>query len=280
MGLAETGVTFGDFFGFFFVLWLGWITARLVSFVLGEEILPRLHMQQGVPFALTTFTRYAIIAVGFVAAVSVLGVPLDRVTIVLSALGVGIGFGLQNLVNNFVSGFVLLTERPIRLRDKVEIDNILGNVSSIGIRASTIRTFDGAEVIVPNGDLISGRVINWTLAARQQRVTIPLGVAYGTDPNKVLGILRKVAEANEKVFKNPTPLALFRGFGDSSLDFELRIFMDPSDVLDVPSAVHVAINDALKEAGIEIPFPQRDVHLKGAPERIPGTGTGTGTDTP
>ncbi|MGB3052849.1 MAG: mechanosensitive ion channel domain-containing protein [Polyangiales bacterium] len=278
MGFAETGVTFGDFFAFFIVLWVSWIIARFVSFVLKEEVLPRLHMQQGVPFALTTFTRYAIIAIGFVAAVSVLGVPLDRVTIVLSALGVGIGFGLQNLVNNFVSGFVLLTERPIRLRDKVEIDNILGNVSSIGIRASTIRTFDGAEVIVPNGDLISGRVINWTLAARQQRVTIPLGVAYGTDPNQVLGILRKVAEANEKVFKNPAPLALFRGFGESSLDFELRIFMDPSDVLDVPSEVHVAISEALKEAGIEIPFPQRDLHLRGVPEGFAGTGTGAGTD--
>ena len=280
MGLAETGVTFGDFFAFFLVLWVSWIIARFVSFVLKEEVLPRLHMKQGVPFALTTFTRYAIIAIGFVAAVSVLGIPLDRVTIVLSALGVGIGFGLQNLVNNFVSGFVLLTERPIRLRDKVEIDDILGNVSSIGIRASTIRTFDGAEVIVPNGDLISGRVINWTLAARQQRVTIPLGVAYGTDPNRVLGILRKVAEANEKVFKNPAPLALFRGFGESSLDFELRIFMDPSDVLDVPSAVHVAINETLKEAGIEIPFPQRDLHVRGLPERIPGTGADTGAGTP
>ena len=279
MGLTDVGVTFGDFFAFFIVLWVSWIIARFVSFVLKEEVLPRLHMQQGVPFALTTFTRYAIIAIGFVAAVSVLGVPLDRVTIVLSALGVGIGFGLQNLVNNFVSGFVLLTERPIRLRDKVEIDNILGNVSSIGIRASTIRTFDGAEVIVPNGDLISGRVINWTLAARQQRVTIPLGVAYGTDPNQVLGILRKVADANEKVFKSPAPLALFRGFGESSLDFELRIFMDPSDVLDVPSALHVAINGALKEAGIEIPFPQRDLHLHGVPAGTAVPGIGTDADT-
>ena len=259
MGLAETGVSFGDLFGFFIVLWVSWMIARLVSFVLQEELLPRLHMQEGVPYALTTFTRYAIIVIGFVAALSVLGVAFDRVTIVLSALGVGIGFGLQGLVNNVVSGFVLLTERPIRMRDKVEIDNVLGNVSSIGIRASTIRTFDGAEVIVPNGDLISGRVTNWTLSARRQRVIIPVGVAYGTDPNQVLGILRRLAAENEKVFKAPAPLALFRGFGESSLDFELRIFMDPSDVLEVPSAVIVAINEALKEAGIEIPFPQRDL---------------------
>ncbi len=279
MGLGETGVTFGDFFTFFVVLWLSWLISRFVAFVLQEEVLPRLHMQAGVPFALTTFTRYAIIAIGFVAAVSVLGVPLDRLTIVLSALGVGIGFGLQSLVNNFVSGFVLLTERPIRMRDKIELDSIVGNVSSIGIRASTIRTFDGAEVIVPNGDLISGRVINWTLAARQQRVTIPVGVAYGTDPKEVLAILRKVAASTEKVLKTPPPIALFRGFGESSLDFELRIFMDPSDVLEVPSGVHVAIYDALEEAGIVIPFPQRDLHLRGVPKGFSLTGGRADTDT-
>jgi small-conductance mechanosensitive channel len=205
VGLVETGVTLGDFFAFFIVLWVSWMIARLVSFVLQEEILPRLHMQQGVPFALTTFTRYAIIVIGFVSAISILGVSLDRVTIVMSALGVGIGFGLQGLVNNVVSGFVLLTERPIRLRDKVEIEGVLGNVSNIGIRASTIRTFDGAEVIVPNGDLTSQRVVNWTLSARRQRVTIPVGVAYGTDPKQVLGILKKLAADNAKVFKTPAP---------------------------------------------------------------------------
>ena len=277
LGLAETGVTFSDLLAFFFILWLSWVTARLVSFVLGEEVLPRLHMRDGVPYALTTFTRYAIIAIGFVAAVSMLGIPVDRLTIVLSALGVGIGFGLQGLVNDVVSGFVLLTERPIRLRDKIEIEGVLGNVSSIGIRASMVRTFDGAEVIVPNGDLISQHVVNWTLSDRKQRVIIPVGVAYGTDPNEVLSILRRLAAENEKVFKAPAPLALFRGFGESSLDFELRIFMDPSDVLDVPSAVTVAINEALKEAGIKIPFPQRDLYLRGVPEGFALTGTGTGT---
>ena len=278
LGFATTGVTFGDLCAFFIILWLSWMLARFVGFVLREELLPRLHVKQGVPFALTTFTRYTIIAIGFVAAISVLGIPLDRLTIVLSALGVGIGFGLQGLVNNVVSGFVLLTEQPIRLRDKIEIEGVLGHVSGIGIRASTIRTFDGAEVIVPNGDLISGRVVNWTLSARQQRVTIPVGVAYGTDPNQVLDILRKVAAADENVFKDPAPLALFRGFGESSLDFELRIFMDPADVLDVPSAVTVAINAALKEAAIEIPFPQRDLYLRGVPDGFVFAGTDADTE--
>ena len=278
LGFANTGITLGDFFGFFIILWASWMLARFVSFVLQEEVFPRLHMQQGVPFALTTFTRYAIIAIGFVAAISILGLPLDRVTIVLGALGVGIGFGLQPLVNDVVSGFVLLTERPIRLRDKVQFEDILGHVSDIGIRASTIRTFDGAEVIVPNGNLISRRVVNWTLSAPQQRVTVPVGIAYGTDPTRVLDILRKVAGAHKKVFNTPTPLALFRGFGESSLDFELRVFMSPSDVLEVPSDLAVAINDALKEAGIEIPFPQRDLHLRSVPEGIIAADTRTDTD--
>lgn len=266
LGFVETGVTVANLFSFFLVLWLSWALSRFIAFVLGEEILPRLRMEVGVPFALTTFTRYAIIAIGFVAALAVLGIPLDRVTILFSALGVGIGFGLQNLVNNFVSGFVLLSERPIRLHDKIELDGVLGNVSSIGIRASTIRTFDGAEVIVPNGDLISQRVVNWTLAARRQRVTLSVGVAFGTDPNEVLRILRRVAAENDRVFKDPEPLALFRAFGESSLDFELRIFMDPSDVLDVPSAVNIAIHEALEKANIKIPFPQRDLHIRAAPE--------------
>lgn len=279
LGFAQTGITFGDLLAFFIILWASWLLARFVSFVLGEEVLPRLHMKTGVPYALTTFTRYTIIAVGFMAAMSVLGIPLDRLTIVISALGVGIGFGLQGLVNNFVSGFVLLTERPIRLRDKVEVGGVLGHVSSIGIRASTIRTFDGAEVIVPNGDLISQQVVNWTLSARRQRITIPVGVAYGTDPNQVLELLRKVAAEADKVFQDPAPLATFRGFGESSLDFELRIFMDPSDVLEVPSAVTVAINGALVEAGIEIPFPQRDLHLRGVPDGLTVAGTSTDADT-
>jgi small-conductance mechanosensitive channel len=266
IGFVETGVSWLDLIAFFFILWGSWLLARFVAFVLQEEVLLRLHMQPGVPYAVKTFTRYVIIVIGFVAAMAVLGIPLDKVTIMLSALGVGIGFGLQGLVNNVVSGFVLLTERPVRVRDKVEIEGVLGNVSSIGIRASTIRTFDGAEVIVPNGDLISKQVVNYTLSARQQRVTIPVGVAYGTDPSEVLKILRKVAAEDKGVFEDPAPLALFRGFGDSSLDFELRIFMDPSDVLDVPSAVLVAIDTALREAGIEIPFPQRDLHLRGLPE--------------
>ena len=164
LGFTKLGLSVGDLVGFFLVLWLSWLLSRFVSFVLGEEVFPRLQMKGGVPYALTTFTRYAIIAIGFIAAISVMGVPLDRLTVILSALGVGIGFGLQKFVSNVVSGFVLLTERQLRLHDVVQMDTMFGKVSHIGIRSSIIRTFDGAEVITPNDDLIGAKVVNWTLS--------------------------------------------------------------------------------------------------------------------
>jgi small-conductance mechanosensitive channel len=268
LGFAQIGLTFGDLLGFFIVLWASWIVSRFVSFVLREEVFLRLHMKAGVPYALTTFTRYAIIAIGFVAGVSVLGAPLDRITIVLSALGVGIGFGLQKFVSNVVSGFILLTERPFRLRDKIQIDDVLGYVTHIGIRASSIRTFEGADIIIPNDDLISGRLVNWTLSDSHQRMSISVGAAYGTDPSQVLTILRRVAGEHEKVLKSPAPQAIFLGFGDSSLNFELRVFMDSSDVFEVPSEIAVAINQAFAEAAITIPFPQRDLHLRSVAEGL------------
>jgi small-conductance mechanosensitive channel len=253
---------------FFLVLWLSWLVARLVSFVLGQEVFPRLPMKEGVPFALTTFTRYAIITIGFIVAISAMGVPLDKLTIMLSALGVGIGFGLQKLASTVVSGFILLSERPVRLQDIIQLDSMFGRVSNIGIRASTIRTFDGAEVIVPNDDLISARLVNWTLSDLDRRVIIPIGVAYGTDPNEVLTILRRVASENDRVLRSPEPQALFRAFGESSLDFELRFHVEASGVVEVPSELHLAITEAFAEAGITIPFPQRDLHLRSAAEGV------------
>jgi len=268
LGFTTLNLSVGDLFAFFVVLWLSWILARFLSFVLRDEILARLPMKEGVPYALTTFTRYAIIVIGFVAAVSVLGVPLDKIAIVVGALGVGIGFGLQKLVSNVVSGFILLTERPVRLRDKIQIDDLLGNVTHIGIRASSIRTFDGADVIIPNDDLLSGRLINWTLSDSQQRETITVGAAYGTDPREVLRILRRIASEHEKVHKSPAPLAAFTGFGESSLNFQLRVFMDSTDVFEVPSELAVAISEAFAQAGISMPFPQRDLHLRSVADGI------------
>ncbi|HDR68602.1 MAG TPA: mechanosensitive ion channel, partial [Bacteroidaceae bacterium] len=174
----------------------------------------------------------------------------------------GIGFGLQNIFNNMVSGLILAFERPIKVGDTVQVGELTGIVKSIGFRSSTIRSFDGAEVIVPNGNLISNEMINWTLSDSFRRMDIRVGVAYGTDPEVVLDLIRQVAEENENVSKEPPPKAYFIGFGDSSLDFRLLAWTDIGNRLSVESDLTVAINRKIVDAGIEIPFPQRDLHIR------------------
>jgi potassium efflux system protein len=181
---------------------------------------------------------------------------------VISALGVGIGFGMQNVVNNFISGLILLFERPIKVGDLLQVDELWGNVTRIGIRSSTIRTFAGADVIVPNGDLTSNRVTNWTLSDLRRRVSLPVGVAYGTDAATVIELLKGVAVSHEATLEHPEPYVLFTGFGDSSLDFEIRLWTESEDANTiVRSDIAVATQAALARAGINVPFPQRDVHV-------------------
>jgi len=190
------------------------------------------------------------------------GLGSTQLAVVFGALSVGIGFGLQNVVNNFVSGLILIFERPIKVGDRVETGSHLGMVTRIGIRSSTVRTFDGAEVVVPNGDLISKEVINWTLSDQVRRVEVLVGVAYGSDPHRVVEVLRAVAVANEKVLDDPEPQVYMVGFGDSSLDFRLLVWVRVEDFMDGVSQMHLGVHDALKREGIEIPFPQRDLHLR------------------
>jgi small-conductance mechanosensitive channel len=196
---------------------------------------------------------------------------MDRFTFLVGALGVGIGFGLQNVVNNFVSGLILLYERPVQKSDIVEVGSLLGEVRRIGIRSSTVRTYDGAEVIVPNASLISQEVVNWTLSDRTRRIEIPLGVAYGTDPGRLIDLLLTAVKGQRGVLETPQPVALFQGFGDSSLDFVVRFWTAEFDRWSqVSSDVRASIYEAVRQAGIEIPFPQRDLHLRtGAIEARP-----------
>ena len=185
--------------------------------------------------------------------------------VLAGALGVGIGFGLQNIVNNFVSGFILIFEQPIKVGDKVEISSLklMGEVRRIGIRSSIIRTFAGADVVVPNSNLIQSEVINWTLSDTKRRVEVLVGVKYGTDPQRVVELLLDVARESPRILKHPPPAALFTGFGDSSLNFVLRVWTATFDESIVQSSeVAIAVNAALKAAGIEIPFPQRDLHVR------------------
>ena len=265
-GYGPVQLSAGGLLAFAFTLWLSWLLARFLSFVLDQEVFARASLPRGMPLALSTFTRYAIFVVGFLIAMAMLGFSIDRVTLVLSALGVGIGFGLQTIANNLVSGLVLLFERPIRVGDTVQLDDLLGVVTSVGMRASRIRSLDGADVIVPNGDFVSVRVINWTYADRKRRVILPVGVAYGSDPHYVMEILQQVAAGHPEVLEDPPPEILFRGFGESSLDFEIRAWTESDrGWLVIQSDLGLATSDALRDAGIAIPFPQRDLHVRSVP---------------
>ncbi len=265
LGYGPIDFSLGGVVAFGITLYGSWLIARFVSFALEQEVFARVQMPSGVPFALTTFTRYGIIVAGFVAALTILGFSWDRISLLVGALGVGIGFGLQNVVNNFVSGIILLFERPVRVGDRVQIDDLFGIITTIGIRASKLRTFDGSDVIVPNGEFISARVTNWTLSDRKRRIILPVRVAYGTKPRRVLEILLQVARGHTEVLEDPAPESLFRSFGTSSLDFELRAWTE-GDFLAVMSDLAVATEEAFAAAGIQIPFPQRDLHVRNVAE--------------
>ena len=261
--VGNVNVSLGDVVTFTVAIWAALLLSRLLRFVLEEDVFPRVSLPRGVSATLSMLLHYGILALGFLFALSAAGIEVSQFAIVAGALGVGIGFGLQNVVNNFVSGLILVFERPVKIGDTIEVGQLMGEVRHIGIRASTVRTFDGAEVIVPNGQLIAGEVINWTLSDRVRRIKIPVGVAYGTDPRRVLDLLVEVARGHRDVLPQPAPNALFRGFGASSLDFELRFWTGKFEAWpNVQSEVTVEVHAALTREGIEIPFPQQDLHLR------------------
>ena len=263
-------LSLADVFAFVFLVWLSFQISRLICFVLDEDVLPRFTLPGGVPATISRLTHYAIVFLGFVIALAAAGFDLSKLTLLAGAFGVGIGFGLQNMVNNFVSGLIILFERPVRVGDKIELSqDLTGEVTRIGIRASVVKTVDGADVLVPNGNLISNELTNWTLSDRKRRIVIPVGVAYGTKPQKVLDILQGLASAHPEVLREPEPVVFFMGFGESSLNFSLRVWVGHFERgFQVSSDLAVAIEEALEEAGIKIPFPQRVVHLGSLPSEL------------
>jgi len=220
-----------------------------------------LKLPRGVPSAISLVIRYFIIVFGIVMSLGVLGVDLTGFSLMAGALGVGIGFGLQNIISNFVAGVILTFERPILPGDTVEVGTVLGVVEKIGVRSSHVRSFDGADVIVPNNNLLSNELINWTQSDHTKRIEIRIGAAYGTDPNVVLEILHEVAVKYEFTKKDPEPMPLFDEFGDSSLNFRLLFWVPVEVALKSKSDVAVEVYNRFKQAGITIPFPQQDVNI-------------------
>ncbi|MEJ2547995.1 MAG: mechanosensitive ion channel [Gemmatimonadota bacterium] len=271
---------------FILIIWLATWVGRIIRTFLSSDLLPRMSVAPGQADAWATLAQWAILVGGILFAAASAGIGGSQLAVLAGALGVGIGFGLQNIVNNFVSGFILIFEQPIKVGDKIEISSLglLGEVRRIGIRSSSIHTFDGADVVVPNSNLIQSELVNWTLSDSKRRFQVEVGVKYGTDPQRVIDLLLEVAAEHPKVLKYPTPTALFMGFGDSSLNFKLNIWSATfEDFFGLRSEVNVLVNDRLKAEGIEIPFPQRDLHLRSVDAeagRAVSAGSGTSDATP
>lgn len=263
--MGSFGTSVAEVLAFVATLVVAFALSSLLRFVLEEEVYPRTGVPSGTAYATSSVIHYAIVALAFFLALGVLGVSLTQVTVLAGALGVGLGFGLQGIVHNFVSGLILLFERPIHVGDAVQVGTLQGWVRRIGIRASVIRTVQGAEIIVPNSQLTSEQVTNWTLSDQQRRIDLPVGLSYGADPGRVIELLEGVARAHPRVLRSPAPQCLFLSYGDSSINFELRVWTDYAIWIQVQSELTVAIYDGVYAAGMSFPFPQREVRLLSDP---------------
>jgi len=256
---------------------------RFFQRMLSTRVLPNTKLDQGLQHSVSAIFGYAGICLAILLAVSAAGLDLSNLAIIAGAISVGIGFGMQSIVNNFVSGLILLVERPIKVGDWIVVGADQGFVKDIRVRATEIETFDRSSVVIPNSELISNRVLNWTLKERSGRGIIKIGVSYGSDVDKVRDILFEMADKRREILTYPAPQVVFMDFGASSLDFELRYFLrDIGDVIAVASSIRFELVQRFRDEGIEIPFPQRDLNLrdidkltdairdagKGAPKKI------------
>ena len=261
--LGSVIFTWGNIFVFFIVIYLSIVIAGFIRTLLEEDVLNKMHMKKGLPYTIALMVKYSLVTAGIFLAVSAAGIPTTSFTVILGAFGVGIGFGLQNIFNNLVSGLILLFERPIQLGDTIEVGTLMGKVRSIGIRSSNVRTFEGAEIIVPNGNLISNEVINWTLSDDTRRIELIVGVSYSSDPHKVKDLLMNILKNHDEIESDPEPSVWFQNLGESSLDFRMLFWTKQFDQwLRIKSEVIFQVFDDLKAAEIEIPFPQRDLHVR------------------
>jgi small-conductance mechanosensitive channel len=256
-------LSLGAVLAFALTVWIALLFSRFIRFVLEEEVYDRFHLARGSAYAASTLVHYVILLVGFYAAVAALGADMTKFAILAGAFGVGIGFGLQTIFNNFFSGLILLFERPVQVGDVIEVGPATGVVRRIGIRASVIALPDNSQLIIPNGQLISEKVTNRTISSRQKRMELRLRVAYGSDPQRIHDLLTKTAAADASVSPEPAPEAFLKEFGADALHFELGFWTeDVVHAARVQSDVAVAVNAALGAAGIELPLPQRRVHVE------------------
>lgn len=268
--LGTSQFTTKTFFLFIFSLFLLFYLSSKIKKVLVNKIFSRYDLDIGVSQSIATIMRYLLIIIGLLIIFQTTGIDLSAIGLLLGALGVGIGFGLQSITNNFISGLIILFERPIKVGDRIEVDDLAGNIIDISARATTIITNDNIAVIVPNSDFINTRVINWSHNNKQVRLNFPVGVSYNEDPEKIRKLLMEVANDNQGILRSPEPYILFEGLGESSLNFIVMVWT--SEYIDRPkilrSELYYEIFSKFKEHNVEIPFPQHDIHLRSGFEAI------------
>lgn len=267
--IGNTSFTFSSVIIFLLVIWVSTVVAQMIAYMFGDAGQSAAPGKKNKLGSAMLLVRLAVLALGILLAFAASGIPMDKLAIVIGALGVGIGFGLQNIVNNLVSGVILAFEKPIEVGDVIEMGTRSGVVKEIGIRSSKISAYDGSEVIVPNGDLISQQLINWTLSNRTRRVELIIGVNYGADIKTVTEILKQAVAGREGVMENPEPLVFLFQFGDSSVNF--RVFFWLTDLALAGQLQHdvlAAIYENLQKAGVGFPYPQRDLHIRSVDPEI------------
>ena len=266
--LGSVKLTTLSILGVCLAIYLGFFFSRMIRGLMLIHIFPRTALDKGVRYTISTTLHYVILILAGMIALNILGFPLTNLALVAGALGVGIGFGLQNIVNNFISGLILLFERPIKVGDTLVIDGQWGTVKEIRVRSTIFETSDRYILIIPNSELVSNKVLNWThYGAGINRLTLQVGVSYGSDVRQVTELLTQICRANPRVVAAPPPQIYFAVYGDSSLDFTIWVFVrTPDDRIPATHELNSAIFEAFREHGIEIPFPQRDLHIKEWPE--------------
>ena len=267
--VGDTPITISSIFVFFVVFAVLLLLSRIVSRMLVTRVLNKLGVDEVTSYTTRRITFYALAAISALLSFQLVGINLSGLTVIFGLLSVGIGFGLQNITSNFISGIVLLFERPIKLGDRVTVGDTLGDVIAINIRSTTIRSLQNVSIIVPNSEFITSRVVNWSHDDPRIRVDLDVGVSYNSDLDAVLEALREVADENKDVLATPASDVLLKEFGDSSWNMQLRVWIDsPQKQFRVRSAINCAIVRKFRERNIEIPFPQRDLHLR-SPRPLP-----------
>jgi small-conductance mechanosensitive channel len=264
--IGQTQVTVASLLATVAILAVTWVAARLLRKLVSEKLFGKARVDPGVRYAIGRVVSYIVWVLGLIVALQPLGINATTLAVFGGAIGVGIGFGLQDIAKNFIAGLILLIERPIKVGDRIEIGKVIGDVAEIRARATLVRTNDDIYLIVPNAEFITNTVTNWSYRTPRVRFHFPVGVAYASDPRAVEKALLDAASKNENVLKEPAPSVLFISFGDSSLDFELvcwtAVMLHRRSAL--RSAINFNIHEILRERGIELPFPQRDLHIRSA----------------